>query len=202
MYKKYIAEGIGTFALAFIVIGTAAVVAKDVLPLPVPLIASLTLGLFVYTIGSISGCHINPAVTIGLLSVKKIEGQDAVLYVLSQMVGAVFAVLLAQVFMIPIPAMAIHFDPRVFAAEALGTLFFTFGIASVVYGNTKEQMSGVIVAWSLLFGILIATMGHAFGILNPAVAFALNATSIVYILAPIIGSVAGFQVYRFLADKK
>ncbi len=201
MYKKYIVEAVGTFALAFVVLAAASAAGLGPIPLPIPVIAAVTLGLFVYTIGAISGCHLNPAVTVGLLSIKKIGSQDAILYVLAQMVGAVAAVLIAQVFVIAIPSNVMVFDARAFGAEALGTAFFAFGIASVVYGNAKEQMSGVVVGWSLLFGILIASFGGAFGILNPAVAFAVNAVSVIYIFAPIVGAVAGFQAYKYLAGK-
>lgn len=65
MYKKYFAELVGTFTLSFVVF--EAVAAGVAVPLPVPVIAALTLGLFVYTIGSILGCHLNPAVTVGFL---------------------------------------------------------------------------------------------------------------------------------------
>lgn len=200
MYKKYIAEAIGTFALSFIVL--EAVSLKGAVPLPVPVIAGLTLGLFVYTIGSLSGCHINPSVTLGLLSIKKISIKDGAGYIIAQCAGAVGAVLLAQVFVIvrPLAGDLFAFDLTVFCAEVLGTFFFTFGIASVVYGKAKEQMSGIVVGLSLLLGVLIASFAGSAGILNPAVAFALNAISITYVLAPIVGSIIGFQTYTYLVE--
>ena len=202
MYKKYIAEAIGTFALSFIVLGAMA--QAGLVPLPVPIIAGLTLALFVYTIGSISGCHINPAVTLGLLSIKKITPKDAGGYIVAQMLGAFGAVFFAQLFSIAAPAAAPAgaFDAAVFGAEMLGTFFFTFGIASVVYGHAKDQMSGIVVGWSLLFGVLVASFAGAAGILNPAVAFALNSATLLYILAPIAGSVLGFQTYTYLVGGK
>ena len=202
MYKKYIVEAIGTFALSFVVLG--AVSLKGTVPLPVPVIAGLTLALFVYTIGGLSGCHINPSVTLGLLSVKKISIKDGAGYIVAQMFGALCAVLLAQVFVIvrPVAGDVLAFDATMFGAEALGTFFFTFGIASVVYGKAKEQMSGIIVGGSLLLGVLIASFAGSLGILNPAVAFALNAVSITYILAPVVGSVLGFQTYKYLVEGK
>lgn len=198
MYKKYIAEAIGTFALSFVVLG--AVSSSNLLPIPVPILAGLTLALFVYTIGSISGAHINPAVTLGLLSIKKITPQDAVGYIVAQMLGALGALVLAKSLLMVSPVVVGAFSGSVFFAEMLGTFFFAFGIASVVYGKAKEQMSGIVVGWSLLFGILIASLAGASGILNPAVAFALNSVSLVYILAPIVGSILGFQVYKYLVD--
>ncbi len=60
--QKYGAETLGTFFLTFaVMVSTGANV-----PLPVPIVASLTLAIFVYTIGSISGTHINPAISAEL----------------------------------------------------------------------------------------------------------------------------------------
>ena len=198
MSNKYLAECIGTFALSFIVI--AAVGAGTMVPLVVPVIAALTLGLFVYTVGSISGAHLNPAVTIGLLSIKKIEPKTAAFYIIAQIFGAAMAIVAAKLLLLtmPVPAMGV-FTVQMFAAETLGTLFFTFGIAAVVKGSVPNQMSGLVVGASLLFGILISSLSGASGILNPAVAFALNSVTLVYILAPIIGSVLGFQLYKYIS---
>src|SRR3989339_1107874 len=191
MYKKYLAELVGTFALSFVVL--SAVASGGGLPIAVPLIAALTLGLFVYTIGPVSGCHINPAVTLGLLSIKKISSIEAVRYILAQLLGALAAILVSKIFVITSPMTASPFNSRVFLAEGLGTFFFCFGIASVVYGQAKEQMSGLVIGGSLLLGVLIASLVGAAGILNPAVAFDLNSATILYTVAPVVGSVLGVK---------
>lgn len=202
MYKKYIVEFIGTFCLSLVVL--LAVSMRGPLPIAVPLIAGFTLMLFVYTIGSISGSHINPAVTLGLLSIKKISVKDAGGYIVAQLLGGFLSLVLAErVLDITLKTVRTGaFDSGIFFAEALGMFFFAFGIASVVYGKAKDQMSGVVVGGSLLLGILIASFSGALGILNPAVAVALSATTVVYLLAPIVGSVAGFWAYKSLSDSK
>lgn len=201
MKNKYIAEFIGTFTLSFVVL--AAVAATSPLPVAIPVLAGLTLGLFVYTIGSISGSHINPAVTIGLWSIKKIESKDAGIYIVAQIFGAAVAIAMAQLLAIGLPeAASTTFEINAFIAEALGAFFFAFGIAAVVYGKVAADMSGVVVGGSLLLGVLIASLGGASGILNPAVAFALNSVTAVYFLAPVVGAVLGFQVYRLLTVVK
>jgi glycerol uptake facilitator-like aquaporin len=197
MHSKFIAESVGTFALALVVASSVA----GVPAIPTPIAAGLTLGLFVYSIGKISGCHINPAVTVGLWSIKKISGSEAVRYVLAQLVGAVAAVL----------AMSVLFDMgglsfalaaesgTVFLAEVLGTALFTFGIASVVAGRVHDAMSGVVVGGSLLFGIIVAVQLGSAGILNPAVALALGSLSLSYVGGAIVGAVLGMQLYRRLS---
>lgn len=197
--KKYIVEFIGTFTLSFVVL--TAISFSGTLPISIPLIAGLTLGLFVYSIGPISGCHINPSVTLGQLSVKKISSRNALGYIIAQFMGALIAIALAKFFMIESPMIENVFNSKVFVAEMVGAFFFNFGIASVVYGQAKEQMSGLIIGGSLLLGIIIASLGGALGILNPAVALALNSFTLLYILAPIIGAILGFQVYRSVASK-
>lgn len=196
MPKKYIAEFIGTFALSFVVLVALSFVGA--LPVAVPVIAGLTLALFVYTIGPISGSHINPSVTLGLLSVKKIEPYDALNYIIAQILGAFGAILVAKYFDIGSSMTAGDFSLSVFLAEMLGAFFFNFGIAAVVYGKAKEQMSGIVIGGSLILGVLVSSLAGASGILNPAVAIALSSFSIVYLFAPIIGAVVAYQVYRYI----
>lgn len=201
MSKKYIVEFVGTFTLAFAVL--AAVVAVNPLPVSIPVIAGLVLGLFVYSVGSISGCHINPAVTIGLLSIKKITTKEAIVYVVMQVLGAAVAVALVKMLGLVLPeAIATTFVGSVFLAEALGAALFAMGIAAVVYKKVPDMVSGMVIGGSLTLGIIISVLSGAAGIINPAVAFALNSVSIAYLVAPVVGTVVGFQLYKFLVNGK
>lgn len=89
--KKYVAELFGTFALVFAGVGTAVLAEKSIGLLGIALAFGLSLLAMAYTIGPISGCHINPAVTLGFFLTKRISAKDAVWYVGAQIVGAVLA---------------------------------------------------------------------------------------------------------------
>jgi glycerol uptake facilitator-like aquaporin len=141
-------------------------------------------------------------VTIGLWSVKKINNHDAVAYIVAQIFAGAVAIVLARTLGMSSPeAVAGAFTSSLFFAEAIGAFFFAFGIAAVVYGKVSDHMSGVVVGGSLLLGILIASFSGSAGILNPAVAFALNAVSVMYIAGPILGAVVGFHAYRYITNQ-
>ena len=89
--KKYAAELVGTFVLVFGGVGSAVLAGSHIGFLGVAFAFGLSLLAMVYTIGPISGCHINPAVTLGVLLVKKIDVKDAVAYWIAQILGAVIA---------------------------------------------------------------------------------------------------------------
>ncbi|HLU35412.1 MAG TPA: aquaporin Z [Thermomicrobiales bacterium] len=89
--RKYIAEMIGTFVLVFGGIGTAVIAGEAVGALGVSIAFGLSLLAMVYAIGPISGCHINPAVTLGLLLTGKIGSRSAAGYVVAQVIGAIVA---------------------------------------------------------------------------------------------------------------
>lgn len=197
MSKKYIAEFVGTFVLGFVVV--AAVSATGPLPFVIPVMAGLVLGLFVYTIGSISGCHINPAVTIGLVSIKKISINEAVQYITAQLLAVGTVIVVTKFFGLTLPTSdVVSFCSVVFLSEALGASVFAFGIASVVYGRVADVASGLVIGGSLMLGIIISVLGGAAGILNPAVAIALGAVSLTYLAAPVLGAVVGFKLYTYL----
>ncbi len=92
--KKYFAELVGTFVLTLLGCGTAVSLNCGVDTASV-VGTSVAFGLAVvamaYTIGGISGCHINPAITLGCLISKRISGKDAAMYMLFQVIGAVLA---------------------------------------------------------------------------------------------------------------
>jgi glycerol uptake facilitator-like aquaporin len=192
--KKYIAEALGAGTLTLAVLLSLA----GHFAVATPVIAAVVLGLFVYTLGHVSGTHINPAVTIGVWSIGKIKGLEAFYYIVAQFVGALVALFLASAF-VTLPVLTVSHSLLVGIAETIGTFFFTFGIASVVYGKTPTDVSGVVIGASLLLGITIASLLGSNGVLNPAVAFGIGSFGIMYILGPIVGSILGMNAYKYFA---
>lgn len=191
--RKYLAELLGTFALTL----TVGLSLAGKFPVPTPILAGLTLGLFVYTIGHLSGSHINPAVTIGAWSIKKITTKSALFYILFQFIGAALAFLLIQTMAQPAALVAGN-NWGTFFAEALGTFFFAFGIAAVIYGKVFPAVNGIVIGGSLLLGISIASV-LSNGVLNPAVAMGIGSFSLAYLFGPIVGSVLGMQAFNWLS---
>ena len=87
--RKYIAEFVGTFVLVFGGVGSAVLAGRYIGFAGVAFAFGLSLLAMVYTIGPISGCHINPAVTLGVLLAKKIDWKDALVYMFAQVAGAI-----------------------------------------------------------------------------------------------------------------
>ena len=191
--KKYLSEGLGTFALTLVV----ALSLASNFPVATPILAALTLGLFVYSLGHISGTHINPAVTIGAWSIKKISSKDAVLYIIAQCIGAIIAMYVAGYF-VTTAHPTVNNTIMVGLAELIGTFFFTFGIRSVIFKKTPDTMHGIVIGGSLLLGITIAATMGSNGVLNPAVAIGIKSFNLVYLLGPIAGSLLGMQAFKYL----
>ena len=89
--KRYAAELIGTFVLVLGGVGSAVMAGDQIGPHGVAIAFGLSLLVMVYVIGPVSGCHINPAVTLGLLLHRKIDSRPAAFYVVAQVIGAILA---------------------------------------------------------------------------------------------------------------
>src|SRR5437870_9262185 len=89
--KRYLAEAVGTFVLVFGGCGSAVLAGDKIGFLGISLAFGLSLLAMVYAIGPISGCHINPAVTVGILISKKMDPKYAVGYIVAQILGAIVA---------------------------------------------------------------------------------------------------------------
>src|SRR6266404_2596447 len=92
--KKYAAEALGTFALVFA--GTGAVIINEassgaITHAGIALTFGLVVLAMIYTVGDISGAHLNPAVTIGFWTARRLPGRELVPYILSQTTGALIA---------------------------------------------------------------------------------------------------------------
>ena len=117
--NRYIAELIGTFVLVFASCGSAVLAGDKIGFLGVSLAFGLSLLAMIYTIGPISGCHINPAVTVGLLLTKKMDPKFAGGYIAAQIVGAILA---AGILLVIAQGAPGGYDPSVsgFAANGYG----------------------------------------------------------------------------------
>ncbi|HYL73095.1 MAG TPA: aquaporin [Bryobacteraceae bacterium] len=194
--KKYLAEFLGTFALA-LAVGLSL---TGKFPVPTPVIAGLTLGICVYTLGAISGTHINPAITIGLLAIGKINVKDAALYLVAQFAGGGAAYFLTAVILGSHPPVAAVDSVAVFGAEALGTFWLAVGVGSVVLGKAPAAAAGLTIGGSLLLGISFAAP-ISNGVLNPAVALGIGSFSLMYVLGPIVGAAVAMLLYKFTASE-
>ncbi len=194
--RKYAAEFFATFMLSYLVSLSGAFP----LPFATPLIAATTLGLMVYVVGSVSGAHVNPAITIALLSLKKVSSRDAVFYVLSQMLGALTARILllvmhGQTLLVPYTS-----ELHVAVAEGIGAFVLALGVCTVVAKKVDGILAGLIVGASLFIGVLTA-VPFSNAVLNPAVAFAIGSYGPMYILGPILGAVVGMWFGHYLFQR-
>lgn len=127
--RPYVAEAIGTMMLMIVGPGTAILASDTMGTIGVALAFGLVLLAMAYTIGHVSGCHINPAVTLGFWLAKKIDTTTAAFYVVSQVVGAVVGGLVLYV----VTEGGDLDKTGVFAANGWGdTLGTPFGLGAVV----------------------------------------------------------------------
>src|ERR687894_3236695 len=117
--NRYIAEFVGTFVLVFASCGSAVLAGDKIGFLGVSIAFGLSMLAMVYAIGPISGCHINPAVTVGILITKKMDAKYAAGYIAAQVLGAILAAALLLLIVKGGPG---GYDPSVagFAAHRLG----------------------------------------------------------------------------------
>lgn len=225
--KKYVAELVGTFVLVFMGCGSAVLANSLVGSSGIGLVGiSLAFGLSVmamaYAIGHISGCHINPAVTVSMLVAGKIKALEAGAYVAVQCVGATIgaAVLYAIALGNPSYSIAVNglgqngfgvASPAGFSMEAglIAEVVLTFVFLLVILGSTSERapkgFAGAAIGLSLvlihLVGIPITgTSVNPARSLGPALlvgGVALNQLWL-FIVAPIIGGVLAALLWRFL----
>ena len=148
-----LAEIIGTFVLTLIAILTLQQVA--------PLYVGLTLTVLVLALGAVSGSHVNPAVTFGLWSVRKLESKLVPVYWLAQFVGAILAVLLIGAFGKGYGLDFSNFGTinwGILWAEAAGTAIFLFGLVAVVSNTALSQLAKAFgIGLSLTIGILASS---------------------------------------------
>lgn len=192
-----VAEFLGTGILTTLVLS----VQRSTIGVPffVAMAAGLTVALMVFALGSISGAHLNPAITIGLWTVRKISTLNAVLYVAVQLLGAWAAYYLYTYFVnSSLQPIGGHFTGRVLVAEAVGTAIFSFGWAAAIYQRFTTAVTASVVGLSYMVGI-VAASAAAIGLVNPALALGVRAWVWgTYVLGPVLGAVVGVNLYNLL----
>jgi aquaporin NIP len=204
--KKYVAEFIGTFALVFA--GTGAIVIDEVSGGAVTHVGvALTFGLIVlamiYTVGDVSGAHLNPAVTLGFVVARRFPWREVLPYIASQCLGAFAASGLLR-FLFPqnrnlgatFPSGS---DTQSFVLEFVLTAILMFVILSVSTGAAEKGITagiavGAVIGLEAMFAgpICGASMNPARS-LGPALVSGQLQHAWIYLVAPIAGaSVAVF----------
>jgi aquaporin Z len=222
--KKYVAELTGTFVLVFVGCGSAVIAGK---PDQIGLLGiSFAFGLSVlamaYAIGGISGCHINPAVTVSMLAAGKIKAKDAVAYIVAQCVGALTGAAALYWVALGNPKYNIAINglgqngydvasPGGFSMTSalIAEVILTFIFLLVIHGSTSEKapkgFAGVPIGFSLVFihlvGIPITgTSVNPARSLGPAVMVGGTALSQLWLfwVAPIVGALLAAAVWRIV----
>lgn len=216
--KKYLAEFIGTFVLVFFACGTAAVVGCSAENGTGYLLTALAFGLVIvamaYSVGNISGCHINPAVSIAMLLCKKLSLKDFIGYVIAQFAGATVGAALLMLFVGKDSGLGANalYQGNIglsLLIEVILTFVFVFAILGVTSKTNNGAVAGIVIGLSL-------TLVHILGIsftgtsVNPARSFgpallvggdALKCVW-VFIVAPLAGGVLAALAHQFLQGKK
>ena len=211
--RKLAAEFFGTFALVFA--GTGAIVIDDVSGGTVSHVGiAFTFGLIVlamiYAIGDVSGCHLNPAVTIGFFASRRLEGRLVFPYIVSQCLGAMLASLTLRL-LFPAHATLGATSPagtamQSFVLEFILTLILMFVILSVSTGSQEKGVLagvaiGAVIALEALFAGPISGAS-----MNPARSLAPALVSLhldhlwIYMLAPVLGAGASVVVCRCVQE--
>lgn len=213
--KKYLAEFIGTFVLVLFACGTAVMTGCSVENGAAYLMTALAFGLVIvamaYSIGNVSGCHINPAVSIAMLVSGKLGIVDFIGYVVAQFAGAIAGAGVLKLFA-PDSNLGSNglFNGDVAPSiliEVILTFVFVLAILGVTSKIENSAVAGIVIGLTL-------TLVHLFGIaftgtsVNPARSFgpALLSGNIadvwVFIVGPLLGGVLAALVYKFLDGKK
>jgi hypothetical protein len=159
----------------------------------------LMLALMTLALAGISGAVFNPAMTIGLWTVRKLRTLQALSYLAVQLLGGAVA---WELFVYLTKLSGVHntgtYSARILVAEVLGTFVFAFAWAAAIYQRFNLFQKAVTIGAGLTAGSLVASLGSA-GVLNPAVALGLHQWGWgTYVLGPVLGAVIGFNLYNLL----
>lgn len=219
MSKKFFAELIGTFMLVFI--GTGAVVfgngVEGIGHLGIALAFGLSIVAAAYSIGTVSGAHLNPAVSLAMFVNKRMNAQDFLTYVVAQVVGALLASATLNFFLTSSGQTVTSLGENGFTTvsamgaflfEVIATFIFVLVIVTVTSANKGNgKIAGLVIGLTLTTLILLGLNVTGLSV-NPARSLApallLGGTALsqvwVFILAPLVGGVLAALVGQHLLE--
>lgn len=223
--KRYISELIGTMVLVLFGCGSAAIAGSVLGNLGIAMAFGLSIVAMAYVIGDISGCHINPAVSIGMWIDGRMEAKDLIMYIVFQCIGAIIGTALLATLINTAPSlggyMATGLGQNGFgAASSVGInvngaliteIILTFVFVFTVLGVTRSEKTSVVAG--IVIGLTLAFV-HIMGIpltgtsVNPArslgPALFMGGVALqqvwVFIVAPIVGAVIAGLAHKGLYD--
>jgi aquaporin Z len=224
--RKYSAEFIGTMVLVLIGCGSAVIAGSHIGFAGIAFAFGLTVLAMVYAIGSISGCHINPAITVAMLVAGKISVKDTLGYIVAQCLGAIAGAGVLWAIASGIPAFSLAVTGlgqngygvhspggysllAVFVAEIVLTAVFLFVIFGATHKDAPKGFAGLAIGFSLvlihLVGIPISgTSVNPARSLGPAVFVGGDALAQlwVFIVAPVVGAIIAAIVWRLAFEER
>ncbi len=223
--QMFISELIGTFALTFFGAGSVISFPAVMGPGPAALFAigatfGFIIAIMIYATGHISGTHINPSVTIGLLAVRRFPGKLVAPYIVAQCVGGILAGLCLYA-CYPVVGRKVHFGSTLpnyalgitDGAAVLIEILLTFWLLFVIMGTAVDKRAppgwagfaiGFTVACDIWVGGPLTGSSLNFArSLGPAIAAAIAGDFLplaklwIYLVGPIIGGVLGAVIYEY-----
>ena len=218
--KKYIAEFLGTLVLVLFGTGIAVVSGGDLVA------TSLAFGLAIvaeaYVIGDISGCHVNPAVSLAMLISKKMSKKDFAYYVLAQILGAIAGTTILFLILSSTNLGTISLGANYYGemsannislvaaliTEIILTMVFVFTILGVTSDDKYASVAGIVIGLTLAFVHLIGIPLTGTSV-NPARSIApalfVGGDAIkqlwVFIVAPLIGGAGAAYLFSYLKEE-
>lgn len=219
--KKYISECIGTAVLVLMGCGIAVVSGGNLVA--TALAFGLSIVAMAYVIGNISGCHVNPAVSLAMFINKKMDLKDFIGYIVAQVIGAFVGAGLLYFILSSTTAGVTGLGTNgfgdgygleismigAFIVEVVLTFIFVYTILGVTSDEKKSSIAGIVIGLTLVFvhlmGInLTGTSVNPARSLAPAIIMGGEALKQVwlFIVAPLVGATISAVVFRFLNKEK
>ena len=213
--RKYLAEIIGTFALIFC--GTGAIIINQesggvITHAGIAATFGLIVAAMIYTVGDISGAHLNPAVTIAFWVAKVFPAKEIMPYILSQGVGAFLASITLKI-LFPNnqflgSTLPVGSEMQSFILELILTFILMFTILNVAKGSKEQGMfaglaiGSVVLLEAMFAGPICGASMNPIRSISPAVISGHMEHLWVYLTAPTLGAVIAVFVWNILKQKE